>query len=75
MWEIKIFYLIYYEIIKAMKNIRVLSCSGVVYENLDILRKYEDIHAIRYYGFGGCDCLKYNSKVQYLDFGSKGREY
>ena len=56
-----------YEIIKAMKNIRVLSCSGVVYENLDILRKYEDIHAIRCYGLEGCDCLKYYSKVLYLD--------
>ena len=62
-----------YEIIKAMKNIRVLSCSDVVYENLDILRKYEDIHAIRYYGFEGCDCLKYNSKVQYFNFESKVR--
>ena len=62
-----------YEIIKAMKNIRVLSCSGVVYENLDILRKYEDIHAIRCYGLKGCDCLKYNNKVQYFKFGSEER--
>ena len=56
-----------YEIIKAMKNIKVLSCSGVVYENLDILRKYEDLDAISCYGLEGCDCLKYNSKVQYLN--------
>ena len=61
------------EIIEVMKNIRVLSLINVEYENLDILRKYEDIHAIRYYGLEGCDFLKYNSKVRYFNFDSKGR--
>ena len=61
------------EIIKTMKNIRVLSFifSDVYFVNLGILTKYEDLHAIRYYGLKGCDCLKYNSKVQYLSFGSE----
>ena len=56
------------EIIKTMKNIRVLSCRGVVY---DILRKYENIHAISCYGLKGCDVLWYYSKVQYLQFVSE----
>ena len=59
------------EITKAMKNIRVLSFRYVEYETLGILRKYEDLHAIRYYGLEGCDCLKYNRKVQYLQFRSE----
>ena len=56
------------EIIEAMKNIRVLSLSDVEHGNLDIL-KYEDLHAIRLYGLEGCDCVEYNSKVQYLNLG------